>query len=206
MHGRVVSRRIFLAGAVTMTAPAARSTKPAAYAFATADYEVRVTVEFYDHYSADGFSFRDLSRGRGFCLSATGEENRDCASAFFGSLAIARYRFRPRLAGRRVSGLREHVCTIDLDSRLPHRTPFDHSIEVRDGIASDIQAFGYETPAPALTRNRGSVPAWYYFRQDLFIDRSATAFLVVHWRHTATAIRILDVIPGEGTWPLDPTG
>jgi hypothetical protein len=205
MHGGAISRRIFVAGAVTATAPAARLAKPVAYSFATADYDVRVTVEFYDRYSTDGFSFRDLSRGRGFCLSASGEENRQCASAFFGSLAVARYKFRPRLDGRRVSGLREHVRTIDLDPRLPHRIPFDHSIEVRDGIASDIQAFGYESPPPGFDRARkpGPPPPWYYFRQDLYIDASATAFLVVHWRHTAAAIRILDVIAGEGTWPLD---
>jgi hypothetical protein len=163
-----------------------------------------MTVEFYDRYSTNGFWFRDQSARRRFCLSATGAEDRDCAAGFAGSLAIARYRFQPRSplraapAMRAAPALREHVRTIDQDSRLCDRPPFERAIELRQGVASDIQAFGYETE-PGLRIPQTS-NLWYYFRQDLYLAARVTPFLVVHWRHAFHAIRILDVIPGDGTW------
>src|SRR5260370_10334578 len=111
MHGAAMSRRLFLASGISLGARALPQPKQdAVYAFATTGCEIRLTVEFYDRYSSTAFSFRDLSAGRPFCLSAIGEEDRDCAAGFAGSLAIARYSFRPGIAA-----LREHVRTIDQD-------------------------------------------------------------------------------------------
>ena len=45
----------------------------------------------------------------------------------------------------------------------------------------------------------GSGHATYYFRQDLYFAERPRPFLIVHWRHAFGAIRILDVIPGDGT-------
>jgi hypothetical protein len=201
---RIMSRRLFLAGGVSLGAGALSPPKQKAdYGFATAEWEVRMSVEFYDRYSSSGFSFHDLSAGRHFCLSGEGEENRDCAAGFVGSLAIARYSFRPYSVLHRSASLREHVCTIDRDTRLRHRPPFDRAIELREGVASDLQAFGYEAPASSsAARAPETGGPWCYFRQDLYLTERPTAFLVVHWRHTLSAIRILDVIPGDGTWPL----
>jgi len=206
MHAPV-SRRVFLAGGVGVAARALAAAKQeAVYAFSTGEYDVHVSVEFHDRYTTKDFAFRDLALGRRYCLSAAGEENRNCAAGFAGSLAIARYRFQPHSEHGRIAELREHVRTIDHDGRLGYRPPVDRTIELRGGVASDIQAFGYEVTAPSASGadlpDAGAGP-WYYFRQDLYLAGRSTAFLVVHWRHTFEAIRILDVIPGEGTRPLD---
>jgi hypothetical protein len=207
MHGTVISRRLFLAGGIGLSARSFPSpNQESVYEFDAAGWKVRMTVEFYDRYSSSGFSFRDLSAGRHFCLSAMGKQDRDCAAGFIGSLAIARYSFRPLLEPGRSAALREHVRTIDQDIRLPDRPPFDRVIELREGVASDIQAFGYETASPSPSAG-ARVPAsggpWYYFRQDLYLAGQPAAFLAVHWRHTVGAIRILDVIPGDGTLALN---
>jgi hypothetical protein len=39
-------------------------------------------------------------------------------------------------------------------------------------------------------------------RQDLFLNHSPLPFLILHWKHTPEAIRLLDVIPGRGTWQV----
>ena len=43
------------------------------------------------------------------------------------------------------------------------------------------------------------LPVWYLVRQDLYLNDQATAFLIVHWKHTLNLISLLDVIPGAGT-------
>jgi hypothetical protein len=196
------SRRLFLASGVSLAATALPQTKNlAAYAFATAGGGVRMTVAFYDRYAASGLRFQELLAARGFCLSAAGEEDRDCLSAFVGSLAVAQYRF-PSVSQ---AALRERVHTIDHDARLIDRPPFDRTIELRQGVASDIQAFGYET-SPPETSASARVPEaggpWVYFRQELYFAGRSAPFLIVHWRHAFGGIRILDVIPGEGTSPV----
>jgi hypothetical protein len=200
MH--VVNRRLFLMGAISLSAAASNPGREAVFDFDTAEYETRMSVVFYDRFSSSGFWFRDPSAGNRFCLSALGEQDRSCLASFTGSVAIARYRFRLRSGGRSVDSLREHVCTIDHDSRLNDRPPYDRVIKLREGIASDIQTFGYETVPPvssASARLPESGGPWYYFRQDLYFAGRTAPFLVVHWRHALGAIRILDVIPGADT-------
>ncbi len=94
----------------------------------------------------------------------------------------------------RVSALREYVRTIDHDPRFELRPPFEATLEFRQGVASDIQAFGVEGARPAATAD-----PWYYFRQDLYLDARGAPFLVLHWKHALDSIRMLDVIPGDGT-------
>ncbi len=73
-------------------------------------------------------------------------------------------------------------------------------VTVEKDVASDIQAFGYTPDAPG-----GPLPPleyagpWALMRQDLFLDSDTTAFLIVHWKHTLQSIRLVDVIPGDGT-------
>lgn len=178
MSRAVISRRLFLAGGISLRGAASTPQSETVYDFATADCEVRMSVVFHDRYSAGRFN---------------------------GSLAIVRYRFR-QVAGPASTGtLREHVRTIDQDVRLNDRPPFDRSIELEEGMACDIQAFGYETVPPASSPSARLAEAggpWYYFRQDLYLAERSTPFLVLHWRHAFGAIRILDVIPGDGTSPV----
>jgi hypothetical protein len=169
--------------------------------FRTGDLDIEMSVEFLDGYSSRGFSFRNRTAGRDFCLSASGEQGVDCLTNFKGSLAIAKYRVRSRAATNTALQLRELVRTIDHDVRLAERPPFERVIQLQRGVGSDLQAFGYEEiqGEPAVSESHGP---WYLYRQDLFLEPRREPFLVVYWKHALSSIRILDIIPGDQTWVL----
>jgi hypothetical protein len=164
-----------------------------------------MSVEFYDCYSSNGFWFDSDATGRQFCLSSSGQKRRNCLTKFSGSLAIARYHIRFRSRTPDLIALREHVRTIDRDSRLSLRAPFERTLDVQGGVASDIQAFGYETDASVPDRVSAiqAHEPWCLLRQDLYFDKESAPFLVIHWKHTLSAISLLDVIPGEKTKLID---
>ncbi|HEY1342962.1 MAG TPA: hypothetical protein VGF59_35915 [Bryobacteraceae bacterium] len=197
---RDLNRRRFLGGAASLAflSPAAAKDKEA-YRFQTADAEIEMTIEFHDGYASRGFWFGEQISECNYCLSAGGEEGRDCIAGFRGSLAIARYRVRPRLHPPAEPVLREHVRTIDHDLRLPDRPPFERSIVLKKGIGSDLQAFGYET-APENEPFAHRHGPWYLYRQDLFLEPQRAPFLTVYWKHALASIRVLDLIPGDQTW------
>jgi hypothetical protein len=165
------------------------------YDFSVRGRDVRMTVEFYDRHSSRGFRFDERLSNRRFCFSAEGDEGHHCLANFSGSIAIARYKIRWRSRPPDSLTLREYVRTIDQDIRLNSRPPFERTLELQGGLASDIQAFGYETEiAPADAHE-----PWCLLRQDLYFEGVREPFLVVHWKHTLSAIRLVDVIPGEET-------
>src|SRR6516164_3177947 len=139
------NRRRFLGGAAAfaLISPAAAKDEEA-YRFRTSNAEIEMTIEFHDGYVSQGFWFGEHMSKREYCLSGTGEEGRNCVAAFRGSLAIARYRVRPRSHSAAEPVLREYVRTIDRDARLPDRPPFERFIVLKKGVGSDLQAFGYE--------------------------------------------------------------
>jgi hypothetical protein len=165
------------------------------YRLATPACEVQLSVEYFSNSEVNSLRFRDFLSRHSFCLSATGEEDPNCAQRFSGSLAIAHYRFRSHRHAPLPLNLRERVLTIDHDSRLDPRPPFEGLVKVQSGIASDIQAFGYTS----TTSTAKNVPLWCLLRQDLFLDHDPTAFLIVHWKHTFDEIQLLDLVPGEQT-------
>ena len=165
------------------------------FRFLTPECEVRMSVEYFGNSEANSLRFRDSLTSRAFCLSADGQENRGCAQRFTGSMAIIHYHFRPRLHSPLPLNLRERVLTIDHDSRMDPRPPFEKLLAVQRDTVSDIQAFGYN-PENAEPR---PLPIWCLVRKDLFLNDQSAAFLTVHWKHTFDAISLLDVIPGERT-------
>jgi hypothetical protein len=170
------------------------------YRFLTPECEVRMSVQSYGNPKTKDFQFWDRVTNREFCLSADGQENRNCLSQFVGSMAIATYRFRPRHPERTPPRLREHVRTIDQDYRMNPRAPFDKVLSVEKGFASDIQAFGYNRDgSPEGVANAKSFTLWCLLHQDLYLNDQAAPFLIVHWKHTAEAISLVDVIPGDKT-------
>jgi hypothetical protein len=188
---------------------AAKSDKDAetVYRIRTPECEVRMSVEYFSNSEIGSFRFRDSLAERAFCLSSNGEEDRakgdntqgdnKCVARFSGSIAIAHYHFRSHHAAQSPLRLRERVLTIDQDSRMDPRPPFERLLAVERETASDIQAFGYQpdtsaAPAPPLA-------LWCLLRQDLFLNEQPAAFLIVHWKHTFNAIHLLDVIPGDRT-------
>ena len=117
-----------------------------------------------------------------------------------GSIAIARYEFRSRSHVRLPLNLRERVLTIDHDSRMSPRPPFEKTLTVEREVASDIQAFGYSLHEPQQAGFAEEPAAvWCLLRQDLYLNDLSTAFLVVHWKHALDFVSLVDVIPGEGT-------
>jgi hypothetical protein len=170
------------------------------YRFSTAQCEVHMSVEFFDSSSINGFRFRDLVTNRGFCLSAEGEEGGSCLQRFVGSMAIARYDFRARGAEGRSFNVRERVLTIDHDSRMTPRSPFERTLLAEREVVSDIQAFGYNPDDPDQTASYSKpFTLWSLLRQDLYLNDQTKAFLIVHWKHTLNLISLVDVIPGDET-------
>lgn len=170
------------------------------YRFLTPECEVRMSVQFFASSSIKSLRFRDHLANRAFCLSSNGEQDRNCLERFYGSIAIARYDFRSRTRLLIPLSVREHVRTIDHDSRLSPRLPFERVLEAEREVVSDIQAFGYnqdDTQQPAS--NAKPVALWCLLRQDLYLNDQATAFLIVHWKHTVDFITLVDVIPGDRT-------
>ena len=209
MDGRqALDRRCFLWHGLGLGAPllvSARKKEKAVYHLTAAGCDIRMSVEFYDRYASDGFWFDERGSGRRYCLSADGGEGRNCLAQFAGSIAIARYRIRSDSHSPGLVRLREYVRTIDRDNRVKRRPPFERTLEFQGGLASDIQAFGYE-PIAGSPKQLGMEHApepWCLFRQDLYLDGAGESFLVIHWKHALSAIRILDLIPGSQTRMLD---
>lgn len=202
MIPKLATRRLFLAGGLGLIQPRMQGAVATdTYRFTTSHCDIRVCLEFHDRYSNRGLWLHDRINGP-FCLSLKGEQNRNCPSRFIGSLAIARYEIRPRAKQHPILMLREYVRTIDRDERLDLRPPFDRKLILQNGIASDIQAFGYEEQGAEPATPDSAAP-WYYFRQDLYLGTDARPFLIVHWKHTLHSIRMIDMIPGEGTFLMN---
>jgi hypothetical protein len=174
--------------------PAGQRSDPA-YKFLTPECEVRMRVQYFSNSATDTFRFRDGLTNRAFCLSASGEEDRGCIARFKGAMAIARYDFRQRLASPTRLILRERVLTIDSDSRLSPRPPFERALAIEGTVVTDIQAFGYNPDSPGAK----PLAVWCLLRQDLYLNDQSAAFLIVHWKHTLDSITLVDVIPGDGT-------
>jgi hypothetical protein len=204
------NRRTFLQSLATVGAGAGIATKALAftsdrqsetvYRIRTPECEVRMSVEYFGNSEVSTLRFRDSLTQRSFCLSPNGEADPGCATRFSGSMAIVHYHFRSRSHGQPPPRLRERVLTIDHDSRIDPRPPFERLMAVQQQTVSDIQAFGY-TPDNAPPSVPGDKPLalWCLVRQDLFMNEQSAAFLIVHWKHTFDAIHLLDVIPGDRT-------
>ena len=168
------------------------------YRFLTPECEVEMRVQYFANSSTSRLRFRDSLTNRTFCLSADGEENQTCVERFTGSIAIARYCFRSRLPSQAPLKLRERVLTIDHDSRMDPRPPFERVLPLEREIVSDIQAFGYNQTDPKRAESDAK-GLWCLLRQDLYLNDQATSFLIVHWKHTVNLVSLVDVIPGDRT-------
>jgi hypothetical protein len=159
-----------------------------------------MSVQYFGSLLNKGFRFRDRLTSRPFCLSEKGEEDRNCLPRFSGSMAIAHYHFRSRLNLQTPLNLRERVLTIDHDSRMNPRPPFERVLAVEREVVSDIQAFGYTPDSPEeATSHATSLALWCLLRQDLYLNDQTAPFLIVHWKHTLDFIDLVDVIPGDRT-------
>lgn len=183
----------------------AQPSEKLAFRFSSSQMTIQVVVEYFDRQKTKGFWFQDDHRQQPFCLSAGGDQNRNCMDNFHGSIAVAQYQIRPKTRGAKVHSLREFVRTVDRNLHFDDRPPFEKTIALDHGLASDIQAFGYEARPD---EKDGSPEAeagnpWYLFRQDLFLEGRNRPVLVTHWRHSLDEIRLLDIIPASDLIPMD---
>ncbi len=197
-------RRSFLwsLAGLGVTTKTRNSEKPgkSLYRLLTPECEVRMTVQYFAKPLTNSFRFRDEQTDGRFCLSADGAKDKACVDRFVGSMAIAHYDFRSRLHSKTPLNLRERVLTIDYDSRLSPRPPFERMLAIEGTVVSDIQAFGYNSDDPQHEPpGGGPLAVWCLLRQDLYLNDQSAAFLIVHWKHTLDFISLLDVIPGDGT-------
>jgi len=197
------SRRSFLWSFLSfgLTPKTRKSAKPSetVYRFLTPECEIRMSVEYFPYSSIKSLRFRERFSNRAFCLSADREEDRSCLDHFSGSMAVARYDFRSRLQPLPSFHLRERVRTIDYDSRLAPRAPFERALAAERNVVSDIQVFGYNGDDPQQALPSTPLALWCLLRQDLFLNDQSAAFLIVHWKHTFDSISLVDVIPGDQT-------
>ena len=170
------------------------------YRLRTPECEVRMSVEYFGS-SVKNFRFRERLSDRSFCLSADGNEDRDCLQGFTGSVAIAYYHFRAYAHSQPLFSLRERVVTIDHDDQMNPRPPFERALAIERDMVSDIQAFGYDqnSLSPATGSRNRSAQMWCLLRQNLYLNDQPDAFLIVHWKHTLDLIQLVDVIPGDQT-------
>lgn len=194
----LLTRRSLLLGSLSLSVLPKSETEQV-YMFATEDYEIHMTLEFHDRSPDRGLRFEDRSSNRHFCLSAKGEENRNCMADFVGAIAVARYKISSRTKSLAVPSLREYVRDIDQSDYIPVRPPFERVIEVQHGLASDIQVFGYQDSPGQRVQRPETDNVWCLLRQNLYLKDKPSPFLVVHWKHTLNFIRVLDVIPENGT-------
>jgi hypothetical protein len=115
-----LSRRGIFMGAVSLGASPKSEPEPI-YLFATAQYRIRMTLEFHDNYGEFGLGFRERSSGRPFCLSFQGEEDRNCVGNFIGSVAVARYKILTPNTSEPSMSLREYVRNIDHSDSIATR-------------------------------------------------------------------------------------
>jgi len=190
----------FASFGLTAKIPKADKRSEPVYRFLTPACEVSMSVQYFASSRSKSLRFRDDLTNRNFCLSQSGGEDAACVERFVGSMAIAHYNFHSRLHSGTPLNLRERVLTIDHDSRISPRAPFERVLSIERALVSDIQAFGYNPDnVEQARRNAELLEVWYLVRQDLYLNDQATAFLIVHWKHTLNFISLLDVIPGAGT-------
>jgi hypothetical protein len=170
------------------------------FRFLTPECEIRMSVQYFDSSALSNLRFRDSLTNRVSCVSSDGKSDPSCLQRFNGSVAVAHYHFRSRAAATAPAlRLRELVHTIDQDSRMTPRRPFERALAVERETASDIQAFGYDPVDPQQAASAKSASLWAILRQDLFLNDQSSAFLTVHWKHTFNLISLVDVIPGDAT-------
>jgi hypothetical protein len=171
------------------------------FRFLTPECEIRMSVQYFDSSALSNLRFRDSLTNRVSCVSSDGKSDPSCLQRFNGSVAVAHYHFRSRATAATAPALRlrELVHTIDQDSRMTPRRPFERALAVERETASDIQAFGYDPGDPQQAASAKSASLWAILRQDLFLNDQSSAFLTVHWKHTFNLISLVDVIPGDAT-------
>ena len=187
MPSHVITRGLVSLVAVSLSAQYV-PTRTSRLTVSTTSGDIQITIDFYNKIEGDPLRFL----GGDACIAFDGGECNRKDENFVGSFAIVHF------ATKRVAKLRERVKVIDQEEHMPEQPPFTKSVNVVNGVASDVQLFGHAKGNAGPDANA----LWLISRQELFLNDERTPFLVLHWRHSVERIILIDVIPGTGTTGL----
>jgi hypothetical protein len=180
-----------------LVASAALATHAADYSFPAGDAIVKLTVEPLTAYT--GTRLAVYSGSKEIPLSAeTGFAG--TPDHFVGAGALVRYSVESSGRKRRRGVVRERVVLLGQSEGLPARPVYEKTVPLVNGVASDLQLFGYdedsvaESDRPAAREQAKGM--WRHFRQELFLDGGKEPFAVLEWRHTITQIGMNPVPAG----------
>jgi hypothetical protein len=123
---------------------------------------------------------------------------RGCSEHFVGAVTLVQFVAHNSKGKRVMTGeIYERVVLIDKSPGAPNRPTFTKSVRFLNGIASDIQLFGYDeddiAPTERAQSREDARRDWTYFRQELYWNRQRQPFAVIDWLHTIDSIRLVCV-------------
>lgn len=161
------------------------------YSFPTRDGVVKLTVDFLPAYTGtrlavySGATEIPLSKETGFAATP---------QRFVGAGALVRYTVAPTGRKSKAKAVRERVVLLGQSEGLPDRPVFHKTVKLVNGVASDLQLFGYDEDAlPESDRAaaREQAKGFYRrFRQELFLDDQREPFAVLEWTHKVDQIAL----------------
>jgi hypothetical protein len=175
------------------------------YGFATKDYSIEVKVAYFEPYKGSRLAFfTDANPGRQICFSGDGAGNR-CVEHFVGALAVVTYSVRLAGGGRPASAsIREAVTVSAQSPGLPRRESVSITQKLVNGMATDIQAFGYDDTTlgkadRSWSRNQAQRILWRLCTQELYINKDTRPFAIIEWKHQLDRISIMRIYaPADG--------
>ena len=194
-----IVRGLVVAALLAVHASAACAALPSesSHWFSTTRYEIKMQIRSLAPYHGSQLVFYNSTNpGKKVCLPA--RPGSACAEKFVGALALVTFHVHWLANGRPAQAtIREVVKQVAQSPGIPERPPFTMSLRTADGVASDVQLFGYdESPIPADQRadqREAAKNDWRQFRQELYLDNDQHAFASVEWLHAVTALRVLRV-------------
>jgi hypothetical protein len=199
-------RLISVSAACLLLNLAGAQQKGITYGFTTEHYAIEMAVGFPEPYVGQRLIFySSLNPQKELCYSGDGGTLGKCLERFVGAVAIVQYSVTNRNGKPNdPTTIREHVTVMAQSDNLPHRPPFSKTIDLANGIGSDVQVFGYDESDVKKsdrirTRRHATQTSWRVYRQELYIDREFNPFAIVEWKYTVDRISVVRVRSPGGT-------
>lgn len=165
------------------------------YSFASNDLIVDMSVKHQRRYTGSPLTLYDSNNRLVPACGVPDARGGFCPESFVGAAAFVEFSVRgPDGKPARKTAVREVVTLVAQSDGLPDRKQFVQTVPLVNGVASDVQIFGYDEKAipkkdRLLQRDR-SKESWRRFRQELFLDGDSEPFAVLEWTHRTTDIRM----------------
>lgn len=163
------------------------------YSFASNDLIVDMSIKHQRRYAGSPLTLYDANNR--LIPACTAANDGSCPESFVGTAAFVQFNVRgPDGKPARKSAVREVVTLVAQSDDLPDRKQFTQTVPLVNGVASDVQIFGYDEKAipkegRPLQRDRAKA-SWRRFRQELYLDGEPEPFAVLEWTHRTTDIRM----------------